>query len=53
FQDIMISEKPSDEKNYDLVQRYTKMLEEQIRLEPSHYWWIHKRFKTRPENEYK
>jgi KDO2-lipid IV(A) lauroyltransferase len=27
------------------------MLEEQVRLAPDQYWWIHRRFKTRPAGE--
>ncbi len=49
FDDILTSEKEFDEKVTELVQRYTGMLEEQIRKNPDHYWWIHKRFKTRPD----
>ncbi|HAQ60964.1 TPA: hypothetical protein DCR49_03040 [Candidatus Delongbacteria bacterium] len=48
FQDILNSEISSDDKIKELVQRYTDLLEAQIRQEPSHYWWIHKRYKTRP-----
>ncbi len=31
-----------------LVKEYTRMLEETIKDDPRHYWWIHKRYKTRP-----
>jgi Kdo2-lipid IVA lauroyltransferase/acyltransferase len=38
----------------DIVQTLTRinaMIEEQIRQAPDQYWWIHRRFKTRPEGE--
>jgi len=31
------------------AQRLNSLLEEQIRLQPEQYLWLHKRFKTRPE----
>jgi KDO2-lipid IV(A) lauroyltransferase len=31
--------------------RLNAMLEEQVREAPEQYWWIHRRFKTRPEGE--
>lgn len=49
FDDILSSDKDFDEKVRELVQRYTLVLEDQIRKAPEHYWWIHKRFKTRPD----
>ncbi|GEM_PF-1396935 len=49
FDDILTSDKNFDEKVKELVQRYTSVLEAQIRKAPEHYWWIHKRFKTRPD----
>lgn len=51
FDDILASSADFDEKVLTLVQRYSKILEDQIRKEPSHYWWIHKRYKTRPDKE--
>jgi Kdo2-lipid IVA lauroyltransferase/acyltransferase len=48
FDDIQNLEASNEEKIRDLVQRYTTMLEHQIKADPSHYWWIHKRYKTRP-----
>mgnify|MGYP001815126294 CR=1 FL=1 len=38
----------------DMVQDLTRVnaqLEQQIRQAPEQYWWIHRRFKTRPEGE--
>jgi KDO2-lipid IV(A) lauroyltransferase len=31
--------------------RINALLEEQVRQAPDQYWWIHRRFKTRPEGE--
>ncbi|MGD8579659.1 MAG: lipid A biosynthesis lauroyl acyltransferase [Lysobacterales bacterium] len=41
---------PSGDLAADLT-RVNTMLEQQIRLVPHQYWWIHRRFKTRPEGE--
>jgi KDO2-lipid IV(A) lauroyltransferase len=41
---------PSGDTMADLV-RVNEMLERQIRSAPDQYWWIHRRFKTRPEGE--
>lgn len=49
YSDIKNSELNHDEKVLKIVQRYTNILENSIRLAPEHYWWIHKRFKTRPK----
>ena len=34
-----------------ITQRYTKALEDVIRADPGQYWWVHRRWKTRPKNE--
>lgn len=49
--DILEEDTEFDDKVLKLVQRYTSVLEDQIRKEPSHYWWIHKRYKTRPKRK--
>jgi len=41
---------PSDDIVADLT-RVNAILEQQIRKVPGQYWWIHRRFKTRPEGE--
>ncbi|MDD5011049.1 MAG: hypothetical protein PHQ00_02885 [Phycisphaerae bacterium] len=34
-----------------ITQEYTKAFEESIRKDPTQYWWIHRRWKTRPKEE--
>ena len=41
---------PSDDPEADLA-RINALLEAQVREAPDQYWWIHRRFKTRPEGE--
>lgn len=47
---------PADWKQQDdplryITQRYTKALEEVVRKDPGQYWWIHRRWKSRPKGE--
>ena len=35
----------------DLTQQITSALEEEIRARPDHWFWVHRRWKTRPEGE--
>ena len=49
FADILSEGNDFESKVIKLVQRYTRVLEDQIMADPTHYWWIHKRFKTQPE----
>ncbi|EDP73514.1 lysophospholipid acyltransferase family protein, partial [Hydrogenivirga sp. 128-5-R1-1] len=35
----------------NLVQTYTKKIEEAVRKHPDQYFWVHKRWKTRPEGQ--
>lgn len=44
------SDFPSDDPMAD-TERMNARLAEIIRLEPAQYYWVHKRFKTRPEGE--
>ena len=41
---------PSDDAVADLT-RINEIMEDQAREAPEQYWWIHRRFKTRPEGE--
>jgi KDO2-lipid IV(A) lauroyltransferase len=34
-----------------ITQEYTKGIEECVRRDPSQYWWVHRRWKTRPKEE--
>jgi KDO2-lipid IV(A) lauroyltransferase len=47
---------PDDWKDQDdplryITQRYTKAIEDIIRVDPGQYWWVHRRWKTRPKGE--
>jgi len=41
---------PTDDVVADTI-RMNQVLEQAIRLSPAQYYWVHKRFKTRPEGE--
>jgi len=41
---------PSEDEMADLV-RINQLTENLIRLAPEQYWWVHRRFKTRPPGE--
>jgi KDO2-lipid IV(A) lauroyltransferase len=34
-----------------ITQRYTKAIEDIVRVDPGQYWWLHRRWKTRPKGE--
>jgi Kdo2-lipid IVA lauroyltransferase/acyltransferase len=34
-----------------ITQRYTKAIEDFVRAAPAQYWWMHRRWKTRPKGE--
>jgi KDO2-lipid IV(A) lauroyltransferase len=47
---------PQDWKSQDdplryITQRYTKAIEDVVRVDPGQYWWVHRRWKTRPKGE--
>ena len=41
---------PGDDPLHDLA-RVNAVMESHVRKNPGQYWWIHRRFKTRPEGE--
>ena len=34
-----------------VTERYTKAIEDIVRVDPGQYWWLHRRWKTRPKGE--
>ena len=42
---------PEDEEVRRLTQRFTKDLERWVRAHPENYYWVHRRWKTRPPGE--
>lgn len=48
--DAALENFPSGDAREDLG-RINRIFEEKIRARPEQYWWIHRRFKTRPEGE--
>lgn len=40
-----ISDNPKELPNYEITERYNRILEQQIRNEPAYYLWTHNRFK--------
>ncbi|GFR75489.1 lipid A biosynthesis acyltransferase [Elysia marginata] len=43
----LITEKSSNEPDFEIVKKYTKLVEAQIRQQPEYYLWTHKRWKHR------
>ncbi|MFA5293222.1 MAG: hypothetical protein WC496_09335 [Phycisphaerae bacterium] len=43
--------KDKDDPLLWITQEYTRAFEDSIRKDPTQYWWIHRRWKTRPKNE--
>ena len=41
---------PSEDPRHDLA-RVNAIMEQEVRKIPGQYWWIHRRFKSRPEGE--
>jgi KDO2-lipid IV(A) lauroyltransferase len=52
-QDIIYPEdwKDQDDPLRYITQRYTKAIEDFVSGDPGQYWWIHRRWKTRPKGE--
>ena len=45
--------KQQDDPLYWITAEYTKGIEEFVRADPEQYWWVHRRWKTRPPEEKK
>jgi KDO2-lipid IV(A) lauroyltransferase len=45
-----IEDFPGDDPVHDLA-RVNALMEAEVRKKPGQYWWIHRRFKSRPEGE--
>ena len=43
--------KPQDDPLRYITQRYTTAIEKIVRVDPGQYWWVHRRWKTRPKGE--
>ena len=43
--------KQQDDPLYWITAQYTKGIEEFVRVDPEQYWWVHRRWKTRPPRE--
>lgn len=52
-QDIIFPEdwKSEDDPLRYITQRYTKAIEDMVRVDPGQYLWVHRRWKTRPKGE--
>jgi len=47
YKDIEAMDISYDQKVTTIVQRYASVLESEVRENPDHYWWVHKRFRTK------
>ncbi|WP_224490413.1 lysophospholipid acyltransferase family protein [Robertkochia flava] len=43
----LITDSPNDFADYEITDRFTELLEEQIKADPAYYLWTHNRFKHR------
>jgi KDO2-lipid IV(A) lauroyltransferase len=52
-QDIIRPQEWADEADplKYITQRYTRAIEDFVRKDPGQYWWVHRRWKTRPKGE--
>jgi Kdo2-lipid IVA lauroyltransferase/acyltransferase len=52
-QDIIYPDdwKSQDQPLHYITQRYTKAIEDMVRVDPTQYLWAHRRWKTRPKDE--
>lgn len=51
--DVIYPEDWADQRDplYYITARYTRALELAIRMQPDQYWWMHRRWKSRPRHE--
>lgn len=40
---------PGDQSNEEATARLNQLLEEWVRVDPAQYYWVHRRYKTRPD----
>ena len=43
----LITDKPNSHKDFDITEKYLRLVENQIHEDPNYYFWTHKRFKHR------
>tara|TARA_B100000886_G_scaffold49474_1_gene30495 strand:- start:716 stop:1501 length:786 start_codon:yes stop_codon:yes gene_type:complete len=41
----LMTDKPNSNKDFDITEKYLRLVENQIHEDPSYYFWTHKRFK--------
>lgn len=44
-----IDEFPGEQDNEDATARLNQLIEEWVRVDPAQYYWVHRRYKTRPD----
>ncbi len=51
--DVIYPEDWADQRDplYYITARYTRALELAVRMQPDQYWWMHRRWKSRPRHE--
>ena len=51
--DVIYPEDWADQRDplYYITARYTRALELAVRMQPDQYWWMHRRWKSRPKHE--
>lgn len=40
---------PGDDTNEDATARLNQLIEQWVRVDPAQYYWVHRRYKTRPD----
>ena len=44
-----IDDFPGDQTNEEATARLNGLIEEWVRTDPAQYYWVHRRYKTRPD----